>query len=179
MLATPRFRLSCLAVRGSRRGSRGHTRMTPDRQTPALQVDEVMRGIEDDVRRVRRERLIASGGPQGYADPDVYASVDRLLRRALEDRALLMPDLLDGDDDLELATHLRLTSHRPLLGPAIVFLKRRAILPLTRWLFEYALENFRRQQRVNRVLLSCVEELAIENARLRRDLEPRRDGGPR
>ena len=138
-----------------------------------------MREIEDDVRRVRRERLLAHGGARGYADPAVYASVDALLRRAIDQDTLLLPDLLDGDDDLRLATHLRLTSHRPLLGPLIVFIKRRALLPLTRWLFEYSLDNFRRQQRINHILIGCIEELGIENARLRQELERRADAGPR
>jgi hypothetical protein len=35
------------------------------------------------------------------------------------------------------------------------------------WLYEYSLENFRRQQRLNRLLLAVVEELAIEHARMR------------
>ncbi len=138
-----------------------------------------MREIEDEVRRLRRERLLAQGGARAYADPAVYASVDALLRRALEEHALLLPDLINGDDDLELSTHLRITSHRPLLGPLIVFVKRRAILPLTRWLFEYTLVNFRRQQRMNHILASCVEELAIENARLRQDLQRRADAAAR
>ena len=43
-------------------------------------------------------------------------------------------------------------------------------MPLTRWLYEYMLDNFERQGRLNLILLLCVEELAIENARLRRDL---------
>ena len=46
-----------------------------------------------------------------------------------------------------------------------------------RWLYEYSLENFRRQQRVNRLLFACIEELAIENAHLRKsvgDKEPAR-----
>jgi len=33
------------------------------------------------------------------------------------------------------------------------------------------MENFRRQERVNRVLFAAVEELAIENARLRAERE--------
>jgi hypothetical protein len=53
--------------------------------------------------------------------------------------------------------------------------KRRLLLPLTRWLFEYSQENFRRQDRLNRVLFACIEELAIENARLRRALGSRGD----
>ena len=47
------------------------------------------------------------------------------------------------------------------------------ILPVTRWLFEYSQENFRRQDQLNRVLFSCIEELALDNARLRRDLQQR------
>ena len=35
---------------------------------------------------------------------------------------------------------------------------------MTRWLYEYSLENFRRQQRLNLILFACIEELAIENA---------------
>jgi hypothetical protein len=153
--------------------------MTPDRPTPTLEIDEVMREIEDEVRRTRRERLLAQGGAAGYADPAVYASVDALLRRALDQDTLLLPDLIDYDDEWRLATHLRLTSHRRLLGPLIVFVKRRALLPLTRWLFEYSRENFRRQQRINHLLISCVEELAIENARLRQELQRRNDAGTR
>jgi hypothetical protein len=38
-------------------------------------------------------------------------------------------------------------------------------------LFEYSQSNFRRQQRLNQILLACIEELAVENARLRKDLD--------
>ena len=55
----------------------------------------------------------------------------------------------------------------------IVFVKRRLLLPLTRWLFEYTLENFRRQHRTNLALMACLQTLAIENVRLRRELEGR------
>ena len=53
----------------------------------------------------------------------------------------------------------------------LIFVKRRMLLPMMRWLYEYSLENFRRQQRINTVLFACIEELAIENARLRQALE--------
>ncbi len=84
---------------------------------------------------------------------------------------LLLPELLGDEVEWSLEPNLRLSSHRPAAGGAILFVKRRLLLPLTRWLFEYAQENFRRQQRLNRILLACVEELAVENARLRRDLD--------
>ena len=51
---------------------------------------------------------------------------------------------------------------------ALIFLKRKLLLPISRWLYEYSLENFRRQQRVNRMLFACIEELAIENAKLKK-----------
>ncbi len=131
-----------------------------------------MREIEDDVRRARRKRLLARGGAAEYRDADIYEHVDIVLRRALEARdhdALLLPDFLSSDPDWQLTTHLRFTSHRPVIGPLLIFVKRRILLPLTRWLYEYSLENFRRQQQLNTVLFACIEELAIENAKLRTD----------
>ena len=51
-----------------------------------------------------------------------------------------------------------------------MFVKRRLLLPLMRWLFDYSQENFRRQQRMNRILAAAIEEVAVENARLRREI---------
>jgi hypothetical protein len=141
---------------------------------PAISVENVMREIEDDLRRERRVRLLARGGPQEYRDADVFAAVEGVLRRAVGGRdhdAILLPELLADQDEWRLQTHLRFTSHRPVLGPVIILLKRRVLLPMMRWLYEYSLENFERQQRVNRILFACIEELAIENARLRQDIQ--------
>jgi len=130
-----------------------------------------MRQIEDDLRRERRGRLLEKGAPEEYRDADVYASVEAVLRRAVEARdheAVLLPELLSDDQDWTLDTKLRFTSHRPVIGPVIVFFKKHVMLPLTRWLYQYSLENFQRQQRINRLLFACIEELAIENATLRK-----------
>ena len=132
-----------------------------------------MREIEDDVRQARRRRLLARGGAGDYRDPAIYAGVDAVLRRALDARdhdALLLPDLMDGDPDWELSLHLRYASHRPVVGPLLIAVKRRVLLPMMRWLYEFSLENFRRQRRINTVLFAAIEELAIENARLRQAL---------
>lgn len=126
--------------------------------------------LEDDVRRARRKRLLARGGPDEYRDAAIYEGVDVVLRRALEARdhdVQLLPDLIASEDDWLLSLHLRWGSHRPVVGPTLLFVKRRMLLPLMRWLYEYSLENFRRQRRVNRVLFACIEELAIENVKLR------------
>jgi hypothetical protein len=137
-------------------------------------AERLMKEIEAAARGDRRERLVA-GGAEGYADPDLFAAVDEVLRRARErgERAILLPELLHDDDEWRLDTGVRFTSHRPVIGPLLVLVKRRVMLPLTRWLFEYNRDNFRRQQRVNRLLAACIEELALENARLRRDLNRR------
>jgi hypothetical protein len=133
-----------------------------------------MQEIGDDIRRARQKRLLMRGGSSGYQDLALYTHVDEVLRRALtasEREALLLPELLDGvHADMQLKETLRVTSHRPLLGPIIVFFKRRILLPLTRTLFEYCQDNFRRQERMNAVLMACIEELAIENAKLARQL---------
>jgi hypothetical protein len=140
-------------------------------ESPAdVSVTRLMREIEDEVSRRRRTRLVARGGPSEYSDSELFALVERALSRAMERRepqSLLVPDLLGDDEEWRLQTHLRFSSHRPVVGRAVVALKRAILLPLMRWLYEYSLENFRRQERVNRALFACIEELAIENAKLR------------
>jgi hypothetical protein len=142
-----------------------------------IRTDEVMAGIGSSVRDELRRRLVARGGPADFRDPEVFARVHEVLARAADRRdldALLLPELLADEDAWKPAFELRITSHRPVVGPLIVFMKRRLILPLVRWLFEYTEDNFRRQDYVNRVAIACLEELAIENARLRRELDARR-----
>jgi hypothetical protein len=138
-----------------------------------IRVEPLMREIEDRVRDDLRRRLLARGGAPEYQDPEVFRSVDRLLRRAADrpDEHALLPEFLGPEADWRIETHVRFASHRRVTGPLVLFVKRRILLPLTRWLYDYTVENFQRQERVNRMLVACIEELAIENARLRRDLE--------
>ena len=107
--------------------------------------------------------------------------MESVLRQAVFDRdreALLLPELMSDEDDWWLETRLHLASHRPVVGGLIVCVKRRVILPLVRWLYNFSLENFRRQRHVNRLLFACIEELAIENAKLRRDVAELRGTAP-
>jgi hypothetical protein len=132
-----------------------------------------MREIEDDVRDPVRRRLLARGGAPEYQDREVFRSVDGLLRRAFDgpESHALLPEFLGPDADWRLQPDLKFSTHRTLAGPLVLFMKRQVLLPLTRWLYEYSAGNFRRQERVNRMLVACIEDLAIENARLRRDLD--------
>ena len=144
---------------------------------PKLRVSAVMGDIDQDVRSRLRRHLIKRGGAADYQDEQVFESVRALLGRAVDERnldALLLPELLDADVEWQLRTDLALSSHRPQAGRFILAIKRGILLPLTRWLFEYSQENFRRQQHLNRVLFACIEELALDNARLRRELAERR-----
>lgn len=139
-----------------------------------VEVERVMRDVEDDVRHMRRKRLLARGGAADYRDATIYSGVDEILRRAMDARdhdALLLPDFLNSEADWNLSLHLKYASHRPAIGGALIAIKRRVLLPLMRWLYEYSLENFRKQRRINQVLFACIEELAIENARLRQALD--------
>jgi hypothetical protein len=139
-----------------------------------LDVSRLMREIEDGVRRDRRARLVARGGPPEYQDAAIYASVEAALRRALESRdpdVLLFPQLVGDETEWHLQTHLTFSTHRGALGVPLIWVKRRILLPLMRWLYEYTLANFNRQERINRVLFACIEELAIQNAKLSRELQ--------
>jgi hypothetical protein len=136
-------------------------------------TEAVMAELRGRVRADLRARLVARGAADDFADQAVFDAVDVLFRRALarDDRhALLMPDLLDQPWRPELS--LSIASHRGgLVGALIVFTKRRILLPLSRWLYEYALENFRVQDRVNVSLMSCLQSLAADHVRLRQRLD--------
>jgi hypothetical protein len=159
------------------------TERADDRAGARVSVERLMREIEGEVRRARRARFLAPGGSPAYEDAELFAIVEQTLRRALEERdptLLILPELLGEEKEWRLETQLRFSSHRPALGSAILWVKRRVVLPLTRWLYEYSLENFKRQQHINTIVFACLEELAIENARLRRAAQfdgPGFDGG--
>jgi len=147
-----------------------------------VRVDAVMGEIERDVRARLRRHLVKKGGAADYQDPEIFDAVHRVLARVVDSRNLdttLLSELVDGDVDWRLQTHLNLTTHRPAAsGRIILFAKKKLLLPLTRWLFEYSQENFRRQDHLNRILFACIEELAIENARLRKDIGSASPGEP-
>jgi len=128
-----------------------------------------MAELQARVRAQLRARLQAAGADD-LADERLFDDVDALFRRAIanDDRgALLLPYLLQDDWQPELA--LRLSSHRGgLTARFLVSVKQRVLLPLTRWLFEFTLENFRRQHRLNQVLMACLQTLAVDHARLAR-----------
>jgi hypothetical protein len=140
-----------------------------------VSVDTVMTELHERVHRQLRERLLLHGASTSLADPAVFAEVERLMQSAttLDDaQALLLPELLGDRDSWRLRTSIRFESHRSARSASLVlFVKRRVLMPLLRWLFEYSRDNFERQQRVNHVLFACVQELATENARLRREVE--------
>jgi hypothetical protein len=147
-----------------------------------------MADLQSRVRAQVRERLAKSGSPE-FADADVFDEVARVFRRGLDARdrgELLLPELLPDEEEWRVDVPLRLTTHRPVLGGLLLFVKRRVLLPVNRWLYEYTREHLRRQHQVNLVLFACLESLAIENARLRQELgllrgpaEVPRDGGAR
>jgi hypothetical protein len=141
--------------------------------TEPLRVGPLMKQIESDARSAIRRRLVKHGMP-AYEDEQIFERVRAVLQHAADGRdldVLLLPELLEDNVDWALDPNLKLSSHRETTGGLILFVKRRMILPLTRWLFEYSQTNFRRQQQLNRILLACIEELAVENARLRRDVD--------
>ena len=140
---------------------------SPDQLQP-IATEDVMAEVRVRVRAALRARLVR-GGVREFEDEAIFLAAERLLGRALEQRdrqSLLLPELLDDEDDWRVNPSLRLSSHRPIAGNAIVWLKQKLVLPVTRWLFDYSRENFARQERLNFVLMACLQQLAVEHARL-------------
>jgi hypothetical protein len=82
----------------------------------------------------------------------------------------VLPDLVLDEEAWVLQRSLRFHSHRRWLGRLVVAAKRRLVLPLVRWLYEFSRDNFVRQHEVNQSLLACVETLVFEVVRLRREV---------
>jgi len=133
-----------------------------------------MAELHERVRTRLRERLLSHGASRDLEDPALFADVERIFQAAIatgDTQTLILPELLGDRETWRLHTAMRFQSHRSsALASVIIFVKQRVMMPLLRWLFEYSRDNFERQRRVNDVLFACVQELAIENARLRRDL---------
>jgi hypothetical protein len=133
-----------------------------------------MADLQVRVRERLRQQLLRHGASPALEDPVLFAAVERTLRTATDAStpgALLLPDLLGDPETWRLETAMRYHSHRQGAGAVIIFIKRRLLMPVLRWLFEYSRDNFERQRRMNDVLAACVQELAIETARLRQDVQ--------
>ena len=141
---------------------------------PRVPVDAVMTELHERVRERLRAQVVASGGSRAFDDPALFADVEAILHAAAstsDATKLILPELLGDPDTWRLTTSMRYQSHRAK-GPAalFMFLKRRVLMPVFRWLYEYSRDNFERQRRTNQVLFACVQELALESAQLRRDV---------
>jgi hypothetical protein len=140
-----------------------------------VSVDAVMADLQGRVRERLREQLLRRGASPTFQDPALFAEVERVLQSATqagEANALVLPELLGDPETWRLDTAMHYETHRGnAVGSAIIFVKRRLLMPVLRWLFEYSRDNFERQRRVNQVLFACVQELAVETARLRQDTQ--------
>ena len=147
----------------------------PERPAPAVPVETVIADLQERVRVRLREDLLRHGASRAFEDPELFASVEGWLREAAGRnnlRALLLPELLGDPAGWRIQPALTFQSHRgPLAGTLVRGFKQQILMPALRWLFEYSHDNFVRQQRVNHILFACVQELAIQNAQLRRDLD--------
>jgi hypothetical protein len=144
-----------------------------------VDVSRVMADIRQRATAELRERAFDRGKTPAFSDAELFDLVEQVLRGAVDDadrKVLLLSEILAGDNDLTLEPSARLTSHRPVVGPLILFVKRRLLQPLTQWLYEYSMTNFRRQAQINRIVFAALQALAIENARLRIELDAAQGG---
>jgi len=136
-------------------------------------VDQVMAELQGRVRERVRADLVRHGASGALEDPVFFAEIDSMLRAAIDrsqPAALLLPELLGDPSTWRLDTAIRYQSHRGAAAGPIVFVKKRLLMPVLRWFYEFSRDNFERQRRVNQVLFACVQELAIETTRLRNEV---------
>ena len=127
-----------------------------------------MAELQGRVRERVRADLVRHGASSALEDPVFFAEIDSMLRAAIDrsqPAALLLPELLGDPSTWRLDTAIRYQSHRGAAAGPIVFVKRRLLMPILRWFYEFSRDNFERQRRVNQVLFACVQELAIETTR--------------
>jgi hypothetical protein len=139
-----------------------------------VSADALNAELQGRVRERLRRQLLETGASPAFEDPVLFAEVEALLRTASDATdltPLMLPELLGEPGTWRLATKMTYQSHRSTgIASLIIFLKRRLLMPILRWLFEYSRDNFERQRRVNQVLFACVQELAVESARLRAEV---------
>jgi hypothetical protein len=137
-------------------------------------TDQVMAELQGRVRERVRAELVRHGASAALEDPALFADIDAMLRAAIErsqPAALLLPELLGDPSTWRLDTAIKYQTHRGAAGAPIIFVKQRLLMPLLRWFYEFNRDNFERQRRINQVLFACVQELAIEVAKQRRELQ--------
>jgi hypothetical protein len=145
-----------------------------------IDVTRLMTDIRRRANEELRERAFDRGNTPEFGDAELFDLVEHILRGAVDDadrnKVLLLAEIIAGNKELTLEPSARLTSHRPVVGPLIVFVKRRLLQPMTQWLYEYSMDNFRRQAQINRILFAALQALAIESARLRMELDAAKGG---
>ena len=137
-------------------------------------TDQIMAELQGRVRERVRAELVRHGASAALEDPALFADIDTMLRAAIErsqPAALLLPELLGDPSTWRLDTAIKYQTHRGAAGAPIIFVKQRLLMPLLRWFYEFNRDNFERQRRINQVLFACVQELAIELAKQRRELQ--------
>jgi hypothetical protein len=137
-------------------------------------TEQVMADLQGRVRERVRAELVRHGASEALDDPALFADIDTMLRAAIErsqPAALLLPELLGDPSTWRLDTAIKYQTHRGAAGAPIIFVKQRLLMPLLRWFYEFNRDNFERQRRINQVLFACVQELAIELAKQRRELQ--------
>jgi hypothetical protein len=137
-------------------------------------TEQLMAELQGRVRERVRAELVRHGASEALDDPALFADIDTMLRAAIErsqPAALLLPELLGDPSSWRLDTAIKYQTHRGAAGAPIIFVKQRLLMPLLRWFYEFNRDNFERQRRINQVLFACVQELAIELMKQRRELQ--------
>ena len=147
--------------------------------SPSIDVDAVMAELRTNLREDVRRRLQANGASEDLNNKAIFQVVDAILNQAVNDAkpgTLLLPELFDSPTSSKLEISVSYQTHRGLIGRVLVRpIKRRILMPIFHWIFEFSRKNYDRQNKINQILFSCIQVLAIENAKLRAKLTGHRN----
>jgi hypothetical protein len=125
-------------------------------------VDDIMAYVQKRIEERRKGGVLYDD--EIRAETGMWLS-EVLVDRAHEDSALR--HYLDTIGEWRQQLHPNLSTHRGFFGRVFLWIKKKILSPPFRWIIEQVEVNAWRQDRLNLSLLDLIEELAMENGRLK------------
>ena len=125
-------------------------------------VDDIMAFVQKRIEERRKGGVLYDD--EIRSETGLWLS-EVLVDRAREDSALR--HYLDTIGDWRQQLHPNFSTHRGFFGRIFLWIKRKILYPPFRWIVEQNEVNAWRQDRLNLSVLDLIEELAMENGRLK------------
>jgi hypothetical protein len=125
-------------------------------------VDDIMACVQKRIEERRKGGILY--------DDEIRAETGMWLTEVLIDRThedSALRHYLDTIGEWRQQLHPNFSTHRGFFGRIFLWIKKKILYPPFRWIVEQGEVNAWRQDRLNLSLLDLIEELALENGRLK------------